>query len=78
MANGDSEGTGLLTAKDAVLAGLARYLTCIGLAGLGALEGEVRGGVCREGNPGRERQALATHAPGCLLCSHPHPPMYNV
>ena len=31
MANGDSEGTGLLTAKDAVLAGLARYLTCIGL-----------------------------------------------
>ena len=51
MANGDSEGTGLLTAKDAVLAGLARYLTCIGLAGLGALEGEVPGGVCREGNP---------------------------
>ena len=34
------------------------------LAGLGALEGEVRGGDCREGDPGRERQALATHAPG--------------
>ena len=33
------------------------------LAGLGALEGEVRGGD-REGDPGRERQALATQAPG--------------
>ena len=34
------------------------------LAGLGALDEEVRGGDCREGDPGRERQALATHAPG--------------
>ena len=34
------------------------------LAGLGALDEEVRGGDCREGDPGRDRQALATHAPG--------------
>ena len=34
------------------------------LAGLGALDEEVRGGDCREGDPGRERQALATQAPG--------------
>ena len=34
------------------------------LAGLGALEGEVRGGDCRERAQGRGWQALAAHAPG--------------
>ena len=28
------------------------------------MDEEVRGGDCREGDPGRDRQALATHAPG--------------
>ena len=41
------------------------------LAGLGALEGEVRGGACREGDPGRDRQALATHAPGEAVQTNP-------
>ena len=34
------------------------------LAGLGALEEEVRGGHRQERDPGRGWQALATHAPG--------------